>query len=83
MRAIGKRCGFACVCGWIGKGVGWSVGTLVAWRTPTNIHVNCSLREINDGDKLPMPLSGDIMNVRRGKLLPDNPIGYMCVCVCV
>ncbi len=75
------------VCGWIEEGVRWSEGTLVAWRTPTNIHVNCSLREINDGDKLPMSLSGDIMNVWRGKLLPDNPTGcvcvYVCVCVCV
>ncbi len=30
---------------------------------PTNIHVNCSLREINTSDKLPMPLSGAVMKV--------------------
>lgn len=34
-----------------------------ALRTPTNIHVNCSLREINISDKLPMPLSGAVMKV--------------------
>lgn len=34
-----------------------------ALRTPTNIHVNCSLREINTSDKLPMPLSGAVMKV--------------------
>lgn len=41
-------------------------------RTPTNIHVNCSLREINTSDKLPMPLSGAVMKVYYNQ----------CVCVC-
>lgn len=34
-----------------------------ALRTPTNIHVNCSLREINISDKLPMPVSRAVMKV--------------------
>lgn len=42
-----------------GEGVaGRSAKLQSALRTPTNIHVNCSLGQINKSDKLPIPLSG-------------------------
>lgn len=60
------------------RGEGERVRSWLPWlqpalRTPTNIHVNCSLREINTSDKLPMPLSGAVMKVCK----------RWCVCVCV
>lgn len=54
--------------GGVGGGGGGG-GLWSAPRTPTNIHGNCSLREINTSDKFPMPPSGAVMKV--------------CVCVCV
>lgn len=51
---------------------GLSDGTQPAPRTPTNIHVNCSLREINGSDKLPMPLSGDVLKVCGVEPFTDN-----------
>lgn len=66
--------------GWRGRGVseGPSIRLQSAPRTPTNIHVNCSLREIDEGDTFPMPSGA----AKRACVSVEKQLSFWVVCCC-